>query len=72
MNDLYIHYVEHFLHETKTLLPRFTKSKINYKYLQQVADNLTKDETRGNCARVKRLIVQDAMVYPRDFFDYFP
>jgi hypothetical protein len=41
MNDLYIHYVEHFLNETKTLLPRSTESKINHKDLQQVADNLT-------------------------------
>ncbi len=72
MNDLYIDYVEHFLNETKTLLPRFTESRINHKYLQQVADNLTKDETRGNCARVKRLIVQDAIVCPKDVYDYFP
>jgi hypothetical protein len=66
------HYVEHFLNETKTHLPHLTELKVTYDTLKRVTKNFTRDETRRNCARVKRLIVEDARVYPKDVYQYFP
>jgi hypothetical protein len=59
------HYVEHFLNEKKThfFLPRLTKLKVDYDDLKMLTKNFTRDETRRNCAEVKRLIAQDLKVY---------
>ena len=66
------YYVEHFLNETKTYLPRLTELKIRYEDLKMVTKNFTRDETRRNCAKVKRLIVEGCIVYPKDVYHYFP
>ncbi|CAF2748567.1 unnamed protein product [Rotaria sp. Silwood2] len=67
-----IYYVEHFLNETKTHLPRLTELKIRYNDLEMVTKNFTRDETRRNCAKVNRLIVEHSIVYPKDVYYYFP
>jgi hypothetical protein len=67
-----IHYIEDFLNDTKTHLPRLAELKITYSQLEMVTDNFTRDETRRNCARVKRLIVEDPIVYPENVYRYFP
>ncbi|CAF4057158.1 unnamed protein product [Rotaria sordida] len=67
-----IYYVEHFLNETKTYLPRLTELKIRYEDLEMVTTNFTRDETRRNSAKVKRLIVGHSTVYPKDVYYYFP
>jgi hypothetical protein len=72
INDAYIYYVEHFLNETKTHLPRLTELKIGYKDLEIVTKIFTRNETRRNCAKVKRLIVKYPIVYPKDVYYYFP
>jgi hypothetical protein len=66
------HYVEHLLNETKTRLPRLTELKITYYDLIIVTKSFTRDETRFNCARVKRLTVECPIVYPKDVYRYFP
>jgi hypothetical protein len=66
------HYVEHFLNETKTHLPRLRELKITYDRLKNVTDNFTRDETRRNCARVSRLFVDCPIVYWKDVYNYFP
>lgn len=65
-------YVEQFLNNTKTNLPRLTKLEINYYDLANVTDNFTRDATRINCAKVKYLILDNIMVHSRDFHLYFP
>jgi hypothetical protein len=72
INDVNIYYVEHFLSETKTLLPRLTELKIGYDDLEMVTEYFTRDATRRNCAKVKRLIVKHSIVYPKDVYYYFP
>jgi hypothetical protein len=69
---MYLLYIEHFLNETKTHLPRLTELKISYEDLKMVTENFTRDETRRNCAKAKRLIVNSSVVYPKDVYDYFP
>jgi hypothetical protein len=58
-----IHYVDQFLHETKTHLPRLIELKVQYDELKMVTENFTRDKTRSNCAKVKRLIVENSIVY---------
>jgi hypothetical protein len=66
------YYAEHFLNETKTHLPRLTELKIRYEDLEMVTKNFTRNETRRNCAKVKRLIAEHYMAYPKDVYHYFP
>ena len=65
-------YAEHFLNETKTHLPRLTELKIEYNLLETVTKNFTRDQTRMNCAHVKRLYLEEVIVHPKDFYSYFP
>ncbi len=65
-------YVIQFLSETKTHLPRLTESKVKYDELATVTPNFTKDEMRRNCSKVKRLIVEDSIRFPKDIYQYFP
>jgi hypothetical protein len=72
IESAHIHYVEHFLNETKTRLPCLTQLNIKYNDLEKVTKNFTRAETRHNCARVKRLIVEGPIVYSKDVYHYFP
>jgi hypothetical protein len=72
MKRVHSHYVEHFLNETKTHLPRLRELKINSETLKKVTENFTREETRRNCCRVNRLIVEGLMVYSKDVYNYFP
>ena len=68
----HIDYVEQFLNETKTHLPRLTELNIRYIDLEMVTNNFTRDETRHHCAQVKRLNVKQCIVYLKDVYQYFP
>ncbi|CAF3844160.1 unnamed protein product [Adineta steineri] len=67
-----ISYVEEFLNETKTHLPHLTELKVTSMSLKRVTENFTKDEMRRNCAGVKRLIVDESIVYTDNMYRYFP
>jgi hypothetical protein len=66
------HYVEHFLNETKTHLPRLTELKVDYDDLKTVTRKFTRDEMRRNCANVQRLILWNLIVYRKVVYRYFP
>jgi hypothetical protein len=68
----HIDYVEQFLHESKTHLPRLTELKVKYDRLQTVTENFTRDATRLNCRLVERLVIKVTPVHPKDFYIYFP
>jgi hypothetical protein len=73
IEDLDTHYVEHFLNETKIHLScLITQLKIDYHNLTWLTGNFRRDVTRCNCAGVKRTIIQDSTVYPKDVYRYFP
>ncbi|CAF1240033.1 unnamed protein product [Rotaria sordida] len=72
VNDACSYYVEHFLNETKTHLSCLTELKIWHECLERVTRNFTRDETRRNCAKVKRLIIERPTVYSKDVYNYFP
>jgi hypothetical protein len=68
----HIDYVELFLHESKTRLPHLTELRIKYDILQTVTEYFTRNATRLNCIKVKRLFIEETIVYPKDFYRYFP
>ncbi|CAF4738988.1 unnamed protein product, partial [Rotaria sp. Silwood2] len=68
----HIDYVEQFLNQTKTYLPRLTKLKVDYDELTIVTENFTRNATRLNCAKVKQLIIRKTIVHSKDFYTYFP
>jgi hypothetical protein len=67
-----IDYVEQFLLETKTHLPHLTELKVNYEQLIVVTRNFTKDTTRHNCSKVKRLIIGERNLFSKEVYQYFP
>ena len=67
------YYVDQFLNEEKTNLPRLTKLNVEYEKLEHVTENFTRDETRRNCAKVKHLFDERAsIVFSEDVYRYFP
>ncbi|CAM2701658.1 unnamed protein product [Rotaria socialis] len=67
-----VNYVEHFLSEREIYLPRLTELKVFYEDLATVTHNFTRDETRRNCAQVKKLIIGRCTFYPDALCVYFP
>jgi hypothetical protein len=72
LREVHIDYVEEFLHENNTRLLSLTHLLINYEKLATVTNNFTNDKTRFNCAHVKNIRINEAIVYPKDFYLYFP
>ncbi|CAF1599668.1 unnamed protein product [Rotaria sordida] len=66
------YYIEQFLLNTKTHLPRLTELKLSYSHLKNVTKNFTRDATRHNCANIKQLIFCDECDYLTHFLHYFP
>jgi len=65
-------YIEQFLFDTKTHLSNYIQLYINYRSLQKVTNNFTRNETKINCAKVRHLINTDTSNIPEDFHEYFP
>jgi hypothetical protein len=65
-------YIEQFLLETKAYAPCLIELKVNYDQLRIVTENFTREATRRNCAKIKRLIIQDTLVFPNEVDVYFP
>ncbi|CAF4398270.1 unnamed protein product [Rotaria socialis] len=53
-------------------LPRLAELKVSYDQLKMVTMNFTRDATRRNCSKVKRLIVEESTVFSKDVYQYFP
>ena len=68
----YSDYLEQFLNETKAYVPCLTDLTVNHLQLRMVTKNLTREETRRNCAKVKRLIFFDQWNNSGDYSHYFP
>jgi hypothetical protein len=72
VSDAATDYVENFLDERKTHLPRLIHLKIDYDSLKEVTKTFTRDARQCNCSQIKRLIIDDKMVYPKVVYRYFP
>lgn len=65
-------YIEQFLLETKATLPCLMELKVNYDQLRTVTRNFTNENTRRNCSKIKRLIIEETVVFPSEVSLYFP
>ncbi len=66
-------YVDQFLNDKKTHLPRLTVLSVKYNDLRNVTRNFTNDRTRMNCMKVKQLhLGPKKIVHSEDFYAYFP
>ena len=72
LNHVHVDYVEEFLDETKTHLPRMIHLEVGHGQLQSVTQNFTRDATRLNCANVKQLLIDKVLAHSKDFYAYFP
>jgi hypothetical protein len=68
----HIDYVEQFLVNTRIHLPHLNVIGVQYEHLTVVTKTFTNNATRLNCAKVKRVITEEAMVHSKDFYLYFP
>jgi hypothetical protein len=69
---VHIDYIEQFLFETKAYLPCLIELKVNYDQLRIVTENFTREITRRNCSKIKRLIIEDTLVFPDEVRVHFP
>lgn len=65
-------YVEQFLFDTNTYLSNYIQLKADYEQLKRVTQNFTKDTTRNNCSKIKRLFLHDFLQLPKHYHHYFP
>ena len=63
--------LEQFLNERKTYVPCLTKLKVFHNYLSIVTNHFTREETRRNCVKIKRLLLVIPLVHSKDFCLYF-
>ena len=72
LTEVHTDYINEFLCQSKSHVPRLSSLKIKYAQLTSVTENFTSDSTRFNCAQLKKLLIEEEMVYPRHFYIYFP
>ena len=65
-------YIEQFLLKTKASLPCLIELKVNYDQLRSVTRDFTNENTRRNCSKIKRLIIEETVVFPTEVSLYFP
>ncbi|CAF1211818.1 unnamed protein product [Rotaria sordida] len=71
--NVHIDYVEQFLNETKTHLPRLTKLTVNYSQLKIVTKKFKRDTTRLNCIQIQELYINETIIqHKKNFYVYFP
>ncbi|CAF1364571.1 unnamed protein product [Rotaria sordida] len=69
--DVHIDYVEQFLFETNTRLPRLNYLTINYEPLAIVTNNFMNDAARFNCSQLRNIYICEPFVRPENFHSYF-
>jgi hypothetical protein len=70
--NAHIDYVHQFLRHTNSHVPCFSSLEIKYEQLVIATNNFTSDLTRVNCAQLKKLVIREEIVYPKQFYLYFP
>jgi hypothetical protein len=74
LNIVKVHddYIEQFLLDSKTYLQNNILLHIDYKSLQRVTYNFTRDVTRINCAKINEIYLFDKPEFSNSLQDYFP
>ncbi|CAM4780264.1 unnamed protein product [Rotaria magnacalcarata] len=72
LQNVHIDYVEQFLLETNTCLPRLKKLDIEYEQLAIVTNNFTNGAARYNCSQLRRIVMHEPYIRGENFHSYFP
>lgn len=64
-------YVEQFLVESQLHLSNYIYLCARYESLKLVTNNFTRDATRINCAKVAYVCLDDDILFPKNFKNYF-
>ena len=67
-----IDYLEQFLVDRITRLPRFHDLEVYFDDLVKLTDNFTSDAARHNCSQVIRFTSEESVARPASFYAYFP
>ena len=67
-----IDYLEQFLVDRNTSLPRFHDLEVYSEDLVKLTDNFTSDAARHNCSQVNRFTSHGSFTRPASFYAYFP
>ncbi|CAF4909294.1 unnamed protein product [Rotaria sp. Silwood1] len=70
--DVHDDYIEEFLIDTKTYLPKNVFLSIKYESLKRVTHNFARDATRINCAKINELELFPETRYSTSLQEYFP
>ncbi|CAF3400211.1 unnamed protein product [Rotaria sp. Silwood2] len=65
-------YVEQFLDNRKISLPNYVYLYVDYRILDKVTHNFTRDATRMNCSKINDLLLLNKPAFAVDLKDYFP
>jgi hypothetical protein len=65
-------YIEEFLLNTKTYLQNNIILDIDYKSLQRVTHNFTRDDTRINSDKINEIYLCEDIKYSKSLYDCFP
>ncbi|CAF1116686.1 unnamed protein product [Adineta steineri] len=63
-----ISYLEQFLLDTRTYLPSLAELHVEYTNLKTVTEDFTKDATRFNCTKIKKLYTGVNLMHLNDYF----
>ena len=72
VSSAHIIYIEQLLHYSTTHLPRLTELRIKYEDLKIVTNDFTRDATRINCCKIKKLRFSRAIEHSDELARYFP
>ncbi|CAF4596256.1 unnamed protein product, partial [Rotaria socialis] len=72
IEEVHDDYIEEFLFNTKTYFHNNIVISINYKSLERVTRNFTRDVTRINCAKINEIFLSGEKRYFNSLRDYFP
>ncbi|CAF2066214.1 unnamed protein product [Rotaria magnacalcarata] len=72
IEEVHDDYIEEFLFNTKTYFHNNIVMSINYKSLERVTRNFTRDVTRINCAKINEIFLSGEKHYSNSLRDYFP
>ncbi len=68
----FVDYADQFLNETKACVPCLTQLDIYSIHLEDITNNFTRDDTRRNCAKIKRLLSVRPVQCTPELHAYFP
>lgn len=70
--DVHEDYIEQFLLNSKTVLPRKISLSVDYDFLERVTHRFRRKETRFNCTKIKRVSLRVNFAIPKRVKNYFP